>query len=144
MCPASVVLAIHAEADRPLGFDKVAELSGNRVTREQVSTASSALYRDSLLDRIRTGVYQWSAGQRAAARRIPAARRPAELVLNDALMPADPARPPARQPVSMSAADLFSELFPDGVQVTGELFAVLEQWLQLINKLAARSNDTTR
>jgi hypothetical protein len=28
----SLVLAIHAEADRPLGFDQVVELSGNRVT----------------------------------------------------------------------------------------------------------------
>ena len=48
----SLVLAIHAAVDRPLGFDQVVELSGNRVTREQVSTASSALCRDRQLDRI--------------------------------------------------------------------------------------------
>ena len=70
----ALVLAIHAEADRPLGFDQVVELSGNRVTRAQVSAASSALCRDGQLDRIRSGVYQWSGGQRAA-RRLPAARR---------------------------------------------------------------------
>jgi hypothetical protein len=28
----------------------------------------------------------------------------------------------------MSAAELFSQLFPDGVQMTGELVADLEQW----------------
>src|SRR5215472_15695354 len=71
----SLVLAIHAEADRPLGFDQVVGLSGNRVTRDQVRTASVALCRDGQLDRIRSGVYQWSAGQRAAIRRIPAGRR---------------------------------------------------------------------
>jgi hypothetical protein len=140
----SLVLAIHAEADRPLGFDQVAELSGNRVTREQVSTASSALRRDGQLDRIRSGVYQWSRGQRTAARTIPAARRPAEFIPQLALIPAEPAGPPARQPGPISAAELFSQLFPDGVQMTGELFADLEQWLQLTTKLAARSNGTTR
>jgi len=73
----SLVLAIHAEADRPLGFDQVAELAGNRVTRAQVSAASSALCRDGQLDRIRAGVYQWAAGQRAATTppAAPAARQ---------------------------------------------------------------------
>jgi hypothetical protein len=139
----SLVLAIHAEADRPLGFDQVAELSGNRVTRAQVSTASSALCRDGQLDRIRSGVYQWSAGQRAAARRIPAARRPVELLPQQTLLPAEPTRPPASQPGHMSAAELFSRLFPDGVQMTGELFADLEQLVQLTSKLAARGGGTT-
>jgi hypothetical protein len=139
----SVVLAIHAETDRPLGFDQVVELSGNRVTREQVSTASSALCRDGQLDRIRSGVYQWSQGQRAA-RRIPAARRPADLLPHHALISADPARPPAPQPVSISAADLFRQLFPDGVQMTSELFADLEQLLRLTSKLAAGGNGITR
>jgi hypothetical protein len=60
----SLVLAIHAEADRPLGFDQVVELSGNRVTRAQVSTASSSLCRDGQLDRIRSGVYS---GHQASA-----------------------------------------------------------------------------
>jgi hypothetical protein len=44
----------------------------------------------------------------------------------------------------MSAAKLFSQLFPDGVQMTGELFADLEQLLRLTNKLAAGSNGTAR
>ncbi len=140
----SLVLAIHAEADRPLGFDQVAELSGNRMTREQVSTASSALCRDGQLDRIRSGVYQWSQGQRAAARRIPAARRPAELLPQHALMPAASAGSRVRQAGSLSAAELFSRLFPDGVQVTGELFADLEQLLRLTSKLTAGGNGTAR
>jgi hypothetical protein len=106
----SLVLAIHAEADRPLGFDQVVELSGNRITREQVSTASSALCRDGQLDRIRSGVYQWSQGQRAAARHIPAARRPAELLPQHALMPSKPPGMPACQPGPLSAAELFSRL----------------------------------
>ena len=114
------------------------------MTRAQVSTASSALCRDGQLDRIRSGVYQWSAGQRAAARRIPAARRPVELLPQQALLPAEPTRPPACQPGHMSAAELFSQLFPDGVQMTGELFADLEQLVRLTSKLAARGDGTTR
>jgi hypothetical protein len=93
----SLVLAIHAEVDRPLGFDQVVELSGNRVTRSQVSAASSALCRDGQLDRIRAGVYQWAAGQRAAARDIPVTHSPRQDPL-----PADsptpvPAQPAGRQ-----------------------------------------------
>jgi len=92
----SLVLALHAEADRPLGFDQVVELSGNRVTRAQVSAASSALCRDGQLDRIRSGVYQWSAGQRAT-RRIPAARRAGETLPQQAPRPRNrPAPQPAR------------------------------------------------
>ena len=125
----AVVLAIHAEADRPLGFDQVVELSGNRVTRAQVSAASAALCRDGQLDRIRSGVYQWSGGQRAA-RRLPGARRP------DRVPPA----PPAARPGSMSAAELFGQLFPSGVQMTGELLADLEQWARLTGKLAAHGS----
>ena len=52
---------------------KVVEVAGHLY----IEAPSSALYRDRQLDRIRTGVYQWSAGQRAAARTIPAPRRPA-------------------------------------------------------------------
>jgi hypothetical protein len=138
----SLVLAIHAEADRPLGFDQVVELSGNRVTRAQVSTASSTLCQDGQLDRIRSGVYQWSQGQRAAARRIPA-RRPAESLPPHALMPAEPTVLPACPPGPLSSAELFSRLFPDGVQITGELFADLEQLLLLTSRLTARGNGTT-
>jgi len=121
----ALVLSVHAEADRPLGFDQVVELSGNRVTRSQVSAASAALCRGGQLDRIRAGVYQWSAGWRAA-RRVLAARQPE-------------AAPtvPAACPEGVSAAGLFGQLFPDGVQMTGELLADLEQWARLTGKLAA-------
>ena len=107
----SLVLAIHAEADRPLGFDQVAELSGNRVTRTQVSAASAALCRDGQLDRIRSGVYQWSAGQRAAARQIPPARRLAGTLPQQAPPAPAGAGPSPAQPRRMSAAELFSQLF---------------------------------
>ena len=122
-----MVLAIHAEADRPLGFDQVVELAGNRVTRAQVSAASATLCRDGQLDRIRSGVYQWSGGQRAA-RHVPRPR------------PADglPSGPPDTQPGRVSAAELFGQLFPSGVQLTGELLADLEQWARLTGKLASR------
>jgi hypothetical protein len=39
---------------------------------------------------------------------------------------------------------LFSQLFPDGIQMTGELFADLERWVQLTSKLAAGGNSTSR
>ena len=123
------MLSVHAEADRPLGFDQVVELSGNRVSRAKVSAASAAMCRGGQLDRIRSGVYQWSAGRRAA-RRVPAARQA------DVLPPG----PPAARPVSVSAAGLFGQLFPDGVQMTGELLADLEQWARLTGKLAARGD----
>jgi hypothetical protein len=44
----------------------------------------------------------------------------------------------------MSASELFSQLFSDGVQMTGELFAGLEQWAQLTSKLAAGGKGTAR
>ena len=69
----SLVLAIHAEGDWPLGFNQVAELSGNRVTRAQVATASSALCRDGQLDRIRSGSIS---GQEASAGRQAHPRTP--------------------------------------------------------------------
>jgi hypothetical protein len=138
----SLVLAIHAGADRPLGFDQVVELSGNRVTRAQVSAASSALCRDGQLDRIRSGVYQWSAGQRAAARQIPAACRPARIFPQQAPLAREPTGPSIRQPRRVPAAELFSQLFPSGVQMTGELLADLEQWARLTSKLAAAGDAT--
>lgn len=123
--PTQADLGVRAKADRPLGFGQVVELSGNRVTRAQVSTASAALCRGGQLDRIRSGVYQWSAGRRAA-RRVPAARQA------DVLPPGLP----AARPGNVSAAELFGQLFPDGVQLTGELLADLEQWARLTGKLA--------
>jgi len=51
-------------------------------------------------------------------------------------MPAELAAPPARQPGPISAAELFSLLFQHGVQMTGELFADLEERARLTSKLA--------
>lgn len=129
----SLVLAVHAETDRPLGFDQVVELSGNRVTRAQVSAASAALCRGGQLDRIRSGVYQWAAGQRAAVRQVPQSGRTAVTVPQHR----EPTEPSAHQPRRMRAAELFSQLFPSGVQMTGELLADLEQWARLTSKLTA-------
>jgi hypothetical protein len=72
-------------------------------------------------------VYQWSAGQRAAARQFPAPRQ------DDAPAP----QPPADQGEGMSAAELFGQLFPSGVRMTAELLADLEQWAHLTGKLSA-------
>jgi hypothetical protein len=128
----SLVLSVHAAADRPLGFDRVARLSGSRVTRAQVSAASASLCRDGQLDRIRSSVYQWSAGQRAArqASGVPGTRQ----------ADARPPEPPAGRPGRASAAELFGQLFPSGIQMTGELLADLEQWAHLTGKLAARDS----
>lgn len=95
------------------------------MTRAQVSTASSALCRDGQLDRIRSGVYQWSASQRAPPGQISAARRAPPPA--GSLAP-ESAAASARQPGRMPTAELFSQLFPDGIQMTGELLADLEQW----------------
>jgi hypothetical protein len=123
----SVVLSVHVAADRPLGFDEVAEMSGGRVTRSQASAASAALCRDGQLDRIRSGVYQWSAGQRAASRQVPAPRR----LHNGTPLPG------AAPGEGASAAGVFGQLFPSGVRMTAELLADLEQWARLTGKLAA-------
>jgi hypothetical protein len=128
----SLVLSVHAAADRPLGFDQVAQLSGSRVTRAQVSAASASLCRDGQLDRIRSGVYQWSAGQRTARQASgPPGTRQAD---------ARPPEPSSARPGRPSAAELFGQLFPSGIQMTGELLADLEQWAHLTGKLAARDS----
>jgi hypothetical protein len=107
-----------------------------------VGAASSALCRDGQLHRIRSGVYQWSAGQRAAARQIPAARLDAETLSQQGPLPPESAWPSARRTGRMSAAELFSQLFPSSVQMTGELLADLEQWARLTSKLAANGSGT--
>jgi hypothetical protein len=43
----------------------------------------------------------------------------------------------------MSAAELFGQLFPAGVQMTGELLADLEQWARLTGKLTARGRTAS-
>lgn len=128
----SLVLSVHAQADRPLGFDQVVELAGARVTRDQVRTASAQLCREGDLDRIRSGVYQWSGGVRYHSQSAtPAA-------------PSAPAFPKARQQTlptptkatHTSATQLFDQLFPSGVRMTAELLADFERWAELTEKLA--------
>jgi hypothetical protein len=74
-------------------------------------------------------VYKWSAGQ-LAARLVPRPRRADGL----------PPEPPAVRPGRVSAAELFSQLFPSGVQMAAELLADLEQWTRLTGKLAAHGS----
>ena len=128
----SVVLTVHVTADRPLGFDQVVALSGRQVTRAQASAASSALCRDGQLDR-RAGVYQWSEGQRAAARQVPLPRR-------DTPRAPEPAASPANG--TAAAADVFGQLFPAGIKMTAAALADLEQWGRLTSRLAARGDTT--
>jgi hypothetical protein len=42
----------------------------------------------------------------------------------------------------MPSAGLFDQLFPSGVQMTGELFVDLEEWARLTSKLAADCGGT--
>lgn len=139
----SLVLSIHAAADRPLGFDQVVELSGRRVTRAQVRSASAQLCREGDLDRIRSGVYQWSAGTRALRPSAPAAPAP----------DSHTARPPTTQPATAapatpastaraSAVELFSQLFPGGVRMTAEVLADFEQWADLTERLITHATPS--
>lgn len=112
----SLVLSVHAQADRPLGFDQVVELAGARVTRDQVHTASAQLCREGDLDRIRPGVYQWSDGVRSHS--------------TTAVAPV-----PVKAPHT-SVTELFDQLFPSGVRMTANLLADFERWAELTEKLA--------
>jgi len=42
----------------------------------------------------------------------------------------------------VSAAELFGQLFPSGVQMTGAMLADLEQWARLTGKLTAHGSTT--
>lgn len=132
----SLVLGIHAAVDRPLGFDQVVNLSGRRVTRAQVRTASAALCREGDLDRIRSGVYQWSAGARALRAAAPAAEaRESRTVRPPTLQPAAAALATPPSTARASAAELFRQLFPGGVRMTAEVLADFEQWAELTERL---------
>ena len=71
-------------------------------------------------------------GRRTAARQIPASRHTTETISQ----PPQLGEPSASQPGRVSAAELFSQLFPAGVQLTGELLDDLEQWAHLTSKLS--------
>ena len=77
-------------------------------------------------------------------RQIPAARRAAGAFPRQAPLPPEPPGSAGRQPEGMSAAALFSQLFPADVQMTGELLADLEQWARLTSKLTAKGSGTAR
>jgi hypothetical protein len=131
----SLVLSIHAAADRPLGLAQVVELSGRRVTCAQVRAASAQLCREGHLDRIRPGVYQWSARVRAlrsAARQHPP-RDPHRVPARAAASPGSPGH--ATQHCPGAAAQLFGQLIPGGVGMTAEVLAVFEQWTELTERL---------
>jgi hypothetical protein len=127
----SLVLGVHAEADRPLGFDQVVELTGDRVSRDQVRTASAQLCREGDLDRIRSGVYQWSGGARARSA--------------DTATPPVPEQQQAPAPAASgqanraSATELFDQLFPSGVRMTADLLADYQRWAELTEKLAVHA-----
>lgn len=128
----ALVLGVHAEADRPLGFDQVVELTGWRVSRDQVRTASAQLCREGDLDRIRSGVYQWSGGVRASAQ-TGAPPAPTEV-------PEQQAPAPPQVKANRTTAELFDQLFPAGVRMTAELLADYERWAELTEKLAEHAH----
>jgi hypothetical protein len=140
----SLVLGIHAAADRPLGFDQVVNLAGGRVIRAQVRTASAQLCREGDLDRIRSGVYQWSAGARALRpAAAPAAPAPEpRTVRPSAPEPAGTAPATSPSTARASAAELFGQLFPGGVRMTADVLADFEQWAELTERLITHATPT--
>lgn len=134
----ALVLGVHTTADRPLGFDQVVALCPDVITREQARSASAVLCRDGQLERIRSGVYQWVDGVRAAHRLAnpdnpaPEPTRPAT-----AARPVAPTVTSAARPAHPSSAELFERLFPHGVRMTAEVLADFEQWVALTEKLTA-------
>lgn len=140
----SLVLGVHASADRPLGFDQVVELADRSVTREQVRTASAHLCRDGDLDRIRSGVYQWSSGVRSRSQSRPqAATTSAPVLAPSAQTTTATQQQPPSLPVQTTrtmATDLFDQLFPSGVRMTADLLADVERWMRLTEKLAQHAH----
>lgn len=133
----SLVLSVHVKAGRPLGFDEVVRVCGGRITRKQVSHASSVLCRDGDLDRVRTGVYQWH-GVVAASPPAPIDAAPLRVVSEPSTTssPASADRPTEHR---AAAVELFEQLFPDGVTMTADLFADLQQWSQLTARISNQS-----
>jgi hypothetical protein len=139
----SLVLGIHAGYDRPLSFDQVVAYAGGRVTRQQVSAASSLLCRQKDLCRIRPGVYQWAGGVLA----IPPVTPDLHLVRpKPAAAPAATVEPApntaalAAVTASRIRAELFEQYFPAGIRTTAEVLADLERWSELTAKLVAYAN----
>lgn len=130
------VLAVHVAMDQPLSLGQVVQLCDEQLTRMQVSGASSQLCRDDQLVRIRSGVYQW-AGDTLRHRAVDQPEPPRQPARPRRPASVRPTAPAPRRPVSVA---LFAQLFPDGVQMTAEMLADLEQWARLTDKLVARSD----
>jgi hypothetical protein len=131
----SLVLAAHTKADRPLGFDEVVDLCGGRATRQQIVAASAALCRDGDLDRIRSGVYQWSAGERAARHDHGSA---GDLrILRQQSWPASTHTEGESR--HKSTAQVLRQLFPAGLRLTPDMYDDLERWAALTEKLTNRA-----
>ena len=109
-----------------MGLNQVVQLAESPLTGSQVSSASSQLCRDGQLVRIRAGVYLWADGIHAK-RSHPTPAAPTSPIAIAA----------ANRPV---AAELFEQLFPRGVGMTGEILADFERWAQLTEKLAAHAS----
>jgi hypothetical protein len=142
----ALVLGIHANVDRPLGFDQVVELARGRVTRAQVSTASAVLCREGDLDRIRSGVYQWAGGVRALLQTAPGALpRELHIVHTQPASPLPAPQPERPTPAASTtppttAAQLFDQLFPAGIRMTADVLADFDRWSELTEKLVAYSS----
>lgn len=152
------VLSTHAHEDRPLSFDDLVGLCstpGHKVTREQVSSASSKLASEGDLVRIRSGVYQWADG-RLRSNRSGSPVASVDLRLIDvteapAPQPVQPSAPPptpktvptpkapqasTSEPPPVTASELFGFLCPDGLTMDGERLADYERWAALTNRFA--------
>lgn len=138
----ALVLGVHASLDRPLGFGQVVDQLNGRVTRAQVRTASAQLCREGDLDRIRSGVYQWSGGVRSLAPAAESATPPAALASGPQTQdpPHNTTSSRSESTTHATAQQLFNQLFPDGVRMTADMLADVEQWAELTEKLASHAD----
>ena len=79
-----------------------------------------------------------TSGQRASVPPPGTSRQPAAPFPGRPRCPRSRPGPQPTPPGRISAAELFGQLFPAGVQMTAELLADLEQWARLTSKLAAQ------
>lgn len=130
----SLVLAVHAAVDRPLGFDQVVELSGGRGgprtgERGQLSAVPGWPARADTVRRV--SVVRGPARRRLAGPRAPPGSCPSSAAVGG------PERGRARGRAVRAA-------FPSGVRLTAEVLADLEQWARLTGKLAAHGGAPGR
>jgi hypothetical protein len=136
--PALARGAGHCRLPRPVGSRGGGPTArvrpGRRTVREQGDPC--------LGERGQRGAMQWWPARPDQIRCIPVvrgpARDPAGLWGSPGRRP--PPRPPAAPPERVSAAGLFGQIFPAGVQMTGELLADIEQWARLTGELVAQGS----